>query len=90
MLSTPSAGWPNPLRHRLVPQRRSQAPHSSRVAAEQMTADTWRIRAQGNNLTSNVEIQDFILLNAAETTEAAAATHFQIIGSTSSSAPNAP
>jgi hypothetical protein len=51
----------------------------SGVAAEQMTADTWRIRARGNAVTSRAQIQDYVLLKAAETTEAAGATHFQII-----------
>jgi hypothetical protein len=52
------------------------------VAAEQMTADTWRIRVVGNELTSPAAIQDYVLLKAAETAEAAGATHFQIISGT--------
>ena len=49
------------------------------VAAEQVTADTWRIRARGNAYTGSATVQDFVLLKAAETTQAAGGTHFQII-----------
>jgi len=51
------------------------------VAAEQITADTWRIIARGNAYTGGTRIQDFILLKAAETTKAAGGTHFVISGS---------
>jgi hypothetical protein len=49
------------------------------VAAEQMTADTWRIRARGNAYTNGATVQDYVFLKAAETTQAAGGTHFQII-----------
>lgn len=55
------------------------------VAAEQVMADTWRIRARGNAYTGNATIQDYVLLKAAETTQAAAGTHFQIISSADAS-----
>src|SRR5215471_8220818 len=49
------------------------------VAAEQITADTWRIRARGNAYTNSSTVQDYVLLKAAETTQAAAGTYFQIV-----------
>jgi len=49
------------------------------VAAEQITADTWRIRARGNAYKGNSTVQDYVLLKAAETAQASGATHFQII-----------
>jgi hypothetical protein len=49
------------------------------VAAEQMTADTWRIRARGNAYTNGATVQDFVFLKAAEITQANGGTHFQII-----------
>ncbi len=52
---------------------------SGGVAAEQMTADTWRIRARGNGYTNSATVQDFVFLKAAETTQASGGTHFQII-----------
>ena len=55
------------------------------VAAEQVMADTWRIRARGNAYTGNATIQDYVLLKAAETTQAAGGTHFQIINSADAS-----
>jgi hypothetical protein len=58
------------------------------VAAEQMTADTWRIRTRGNAYTSGATVQDFVFLKAAETTQAAAGTHFQIISAGDASRPS--
>ncbi len=55
------------------------------VAAEQVMADTWRIRARGNAYTGRSTIQDYVLLKAAETTQAAGGTHFQIISSADAS-----
>lgn len=52
---------------------------SGGVAAEQMTVDTWRISARGNSYTGSSTIQDYVLLKAAETTQAAGATHFALI-----------
>jgi hypothetical protein len=49
------------------------------VAAQQITADTWRIQARGNAYTGTATVQDYVLLKAAETAQAAGATHFQII-----------
>jgi hypothetical protein len=46
------------------------------VAAEQLTVNTWRILARGNGYTSSTQIQDFVLLKAAETTKSAGGTHF--------------
>jgi len=49
------------------------------VAAQQITADTWRIQSRGNAYTASATVQDYVLLKAAETTQAAGGTHFQII-----------
>lgn len=51
------------------------------VAASQITSDTYRISSRGNGYTSNTTIQDYMLLKAAETTQAAGATHFVVISS---------
>jgi hypothetical protein len=51
------------------------------VAAEQITADTFRIVARGNAYTGGTRIQDFVLLKAAETTKSVGATHFIITAS---------
>lgn len=55
------------------------------VAAEQVTADTWRIVSRGNAYTSSTTIQDYVLLKAAETTKAAGGTHFLLIGASDAS-----
>lgn len=55
------------------------------VAAQQMTADTWRIQARGNGYTNASTVQDYVLLKAAETTQAAGGTHFQIISAADAS-----
>ena len=55
------------------------------VAAEQVTADTWRIKARGNAYTGSSTVQDFVLLKAAETTVAAGGTHFMLISSSDAS-----
>lgn len=55
------------------------------VAAQQVTADTWRIQARGNAYTNAATVQDYVLLKAAETTQAAGATHFQIINAADAS-----
>lgn len=55
------------------------------VAAEQITADTWRIRARGNAYTGSSTVQDYVLLKAAETTQQSGATHFQIISAADAS-----
>jgi hypothetical protein len=55
------------------------------VAAQQITADTWRIQARGNGYTGAATVQDYILLKAAETTQAAGGTHFQIVNAADAS-----
>jgi hypothetical protein len=55
------------------------------VAAEQITADTWRVRARGNAYTDATTVQDYVLLKAAETTQAAGGSHFQIISAADAS-----
>src|SRR5262245_46186575 len=55
------------------------------VAAQQITADTWRIQSRGNAYTGAATVQDFVLLKAAETATAAGATHFQIINAADAS-----
>ena len=52
---------------------------SGGVAAQQITADTFRIVARGNAYTGSTTVQDYVLLKAAETTKAAGATHFILI-----------
>lgn len=49
------------------------------VAAEQISADTFRILARGNAYTAAETVQDYVLLKAAETTQAQGATHFVIV-----------
>src|SRR5215475_9325180 len=55
------------------------------VAAQQITADTWRIQARGNAYTGAATVQDYVLLKAAETTQMAGGTHFQNINATDAS-----
>jgi len=55
------------------------------VAAEQITSDTWRIKARGNAYTGASTVQDYVLLKAAETTIAAGGTYFQLISSSDAS-----
>lgn len=52
---------------------------SGGVAAQQITADTFRISARGNAYTGSTTVQDYVLLKAAETTKAAGASHFVLI-----------
>lgn len=49
------------------------------VAAQQMTADTFRIVSRGNGYTDRTQVQDYTMLKAAETTKAAGGTHFRIV-----------
>ena len=51
---------------------------SGGVAAQQMTANTFRIVARGNGYTGSTTIQDYTVLKAAETTKQAGGTHFII------------
>ncbi len=55
------------------------------VAAAQITADTWRIQARGNAYTNSSTVQDYVLLKAAETTQAAGGTYFQIVSAADAS-----
>lgn len=50
------------------------------VEAQQITADTYRIKANTNVYTDDTETRDYVLLKAAETTKAAGGTHFVLIG----------
>jgi hypothetical protein len=50
------------------------------VSAQQITADTYRIVAQGNGFTQGATIKDYVLLKAAETAQSVGATHFMIVG----------
>lgn len=52
---------------------------SGGVAAQHITADTFRIVARGNAYTGSTTVQDYVLLKAAETTKAAGATHFILV-----------
>jgi len=56
-------------------------PSGGGVKSQQITGNTFRIVSRGNAYTSNVKIQDYTLLKAAETTRAAGATHFMIVSS---------
>jgi len=58
---------------------------SGGVAAQQVTADTWRIQSRGNAYTNAATVQDYVLLKAAETTQAAGGSHFQIISAADAS-----
>jgi len=49
------------------------------VAAEQMSADVFRIKSRGNGYTDATTVQDYVLLKAAETAKSIGGTHFQII-----------
>ena len=49
---------------------------SGGVAAQQMTANTFRIVARGNGYTGATRVQDYLMLKAAETTLQNGGTHF--------------
>jgi hypothetical protein len=49
------------------------------VAAEQLTADTFRIRSRGNSNTEDAAVQDFAMLRAAETMRSNCLTHFVVL-----------
>lgn len=49
------------------------------VAAQRMTADTYRIVSRGNGYTGQTQVQDYTMLKAAETTKAAGGTHFRVV-----------
>jgi hypothetical protein len=51
-------------------------PYQEGVAAEQMTADTFRIVARGNAYTADTALQDYTVLKAAKTTKNMGGTHF--------------
>jgi hypothetical protein len=50
------------------------------VAAQQMTADTFRIVSRGNGYSDATTIRDYAILKAAETTKQKGGTHFVLIG----------
>jgi hypothetical protein len=58
---------------------------SGGVAAQQITADSWRIQSRGNSYTGSSTVQDYVLLKAAETTRDAGGTHFQIVSAADAS-----
>jgi hypothetical protein len=58
---------------------------SGGVAAQQITADTFRIQARGNAYTNSAMVQDYVLLKAAETTQASGGTYFQIVSAADAS-----
>ncbi len=58
---------------------------SGGVAAEQMTNDTFRIKARGNGFTKPTTIQDYMVLKAAETTKSVGGTHFLVISASDAS-----
>ncbi|CFX36342.1 conserved exported protein of unknown function [Candidatus Filomicrobium marinum] len=49
------------------------------VGAQQMTSDTFRISARGNGYTGRTQVQDYLMLKAAETTTQHGGTHFIVI-----------
>lgn len=55
------------------------------VSAQQMTADTFRISARGNGYTDSTDVQDYLVLKAAETTREHGGTHFLVIGAADAS-----
>ena len=55
------------------------------VAAQQMTADTFRISARGNSYTSTTTIQDYMMLKAAETTKQVDGSYFVIVSAADAS-----
>jgi hypothetical protein len=59
---------------------------SGGVAAEQMSADVFRIKSRGNGYTDAATVQDYVLLKAAETTKSVGGTHFQIISANDATA----
>lgn len=58
------------------------------VAAQQMTANTYRIMARGNGYTSGTTVQDYMMLKAAETTKVAGGSHFVVITAADASSQN--
>lgn len=58
------------------------------VAAQQMTASTFRITARGNGYTSSTTIEDYMVLKAAETTKQVGGTHFLIVSAADASRTN--
>lgn len=58
------------------------------VSADRMTDTTFRISARGNSHTSEANIQDYVLLKAAETTVKNGGTHFVVISAEDASRSN--
>lgn len=46
------------------------------VTAEQVSSDTFRIKARGNGFTSKSKVEDFVMMKAAEITLQSGGTHF--------------
>lgn len=51
------------------------------VSAEPVTHDTYRIKARGNAFIESSQLQDYVLLKAAETVTSVGGRYFAIIGS---------
>ena len=49
------------------------------VAADRLSADTFRIRARGNEWTEGATVEDYALLRAAETVRGACLSHFVVL-----------
>ena len=49
------------------------------VAADQMSADTFRIRSRGNGSTEHATVEDYAVLRAAEAVKGACFTHFVVL-----------
>jgi hypothetical protein len=61
---------------------------SGGVAAQQMTANTFRIVARGNGYTSSNTVKDYMVLKAAETTKQMGGTHFLVVSAGDASRTN--
>src|SRR5689334_2697964 len=55
------------------------------VQAEQTTATCYRIVSRGNGYTARTDVQDYVLLKAAETTQQAGYTHFALVSAADAS-----
>lgn len=55
------------------------------VAAQQMPAETFRIVSRGNSYTNTTDVQDYLMLKAAETTVQNGGTHFSVISAADAS-----
>jgi hypothetical protein len=55
------------------------------VKAQQITATSYRIVSRGNGYTARTDVQDYVLLKAAETTKEAGYTHFALVSAADAS-----